>query len=372
MCAASALFTPCVLGSLVLENRFVMPAMQRGWCVNGAPSPQMAAYYQRRAAGGVALIISESCAIDHPSATRQPAAAWINPATQRSWAQCIDEVHRAGGRMLIQLWHEGGLREATDGQTISPMGYGRPDHPNGRAATPDDLREIRASFIRSAVVAQDAGADGVEVHAAHGFLLDQFLWPATNARDDRYGGATIDDRSRLAAEIVAGIRDRCGADFVISLRFSQWKECDYAARIVEQPAELARFLGLMREAGVDGFHVSTRRFWQAAWPESDLTLAGWTRMLGGLPTIAVGSVGLDRDVMESLTDTNEARSCSSRSVAKLAKKLAGGEFDLIAVGRSLIGDPEWVEKVRRGRYDEIRSFQRSDLADLQWEIERPG
>lgn len=365
--ALSGLFTPLQVGSLVLRNRFVMPGMQRGFCRDGMPSPELADYYARRAAGGVALVIGESSAVDHPSATAQPAACRLTPATLDGWARCVDAVHAAGGHMILQLWHEGGLRRDDDGETLSPSGLGHPGLERGRAASAADLDALRDAFVASARVAQRAGADGIEVHAAHGYMLDQFLWAATNRRDDGYGGADIADRARLPAEIVAAIRNACGPDFLISVRLSQWKEHDYAARIAPTPQDLATLVTMLHTAGADLLHASTRRFWTPEWSESDLGFAGWTRALSGLPTITVGSVGLDRDVMESFTEAGEATSTLAASLAELVRRFARGDFDLVSVGRSLISDPDWVSKVRDGAHHDVRPFRRSDIASLVWD-----
>jgi 2,4-dienoyl-CoA reductase-like NADH-dependent reductase (Old Yellow Enzyme family) len=362
------LFTPLHVGSMRLPNRFVLPGMQRRWVHDGAPAPRLAEYYRRRVTGGVGLIISESVAVDHPSATRTDFFARLDKGTIPAWAHCIAQVKEAGGHILLQLWHEGAMREeGGDGPwamhpTLSPSGLARADRPNGRAASLDEIAAIRAAFVRSARMAQDAGADGVEVHGAHGFLLDQFLWSVTNRRDDGYGGDDVHDRARLPAEIVAGIRAACGSDFVISFRFSQWKEADYAARIAQTPSELGAVLTILREAGTQLLHASTRRFWMPEWPDSDLGLAGWARRLSGLPTITVGSVGLDTDVMQSF-DGAEGGAEFETGLAELSRRFARGEFDLVSVGRSQISDPDWVRKVHDGRFDEIRVFSRADLRD---------
>ncbi|MCC7412619.1 MAG: 12-oxophytodienoate reductase [Gammaproteobacteria bacterium] len=352
---------------MTLRNRFVMPGMQRGWCKDGAPLPELANYYRRRAEGGVAMIIAESSAVDHVTATVQPTACRLNPATAGAWARCVEAVHSAGAPMLLQLWHEGGRRNPSDGQTISPSGVAYPGHPGGRAATHADLEQVRDAFVRSAKLAQTIGADGIEVHACHGYLLDQFLWTATNQREDGYGGVAIADRARFPVAIVAAIRAACGPEFIISFRFSQWKEHDYGARIASAPAELATLAALLRGAGVTLLHASTRRFWIPEWDGSDLGLAGWTRRVSGLPTIAVGSVGLDRDVMESFLGDGEAELRMQATHDELMRRFARGDFDLVAIGRSLISDPDWVRKFGEGRFDAIRTFRKADIASLQWE-----
>jgi len=367
MLEVSPLFTPYRLKGLTLANRFVMPAMQRGMCEGGVPSTALAQYYRRRAEGGVPLIIGESAAVDHPTATKQPAAAWINAASRDGWARCVDEVGKGGGQMLIQLWHEGGVRK-DDGLSISPSGLVQPGRPNGRAATLSEIAELVEAYARSALVAKDAGAAGVEVHAAHGYFLDQFLWGAINHREDGYGGPDITQRARFPAEIVAAIRDACGPDFVIGLRFSQWKEVDYFARVAETPQELETFTAMMKAAGVDVLHASTRRFWEGEWDGDGRNLAGWTKA-SGLPVITVGSVGLDTDVMTTFIEGKDAKPRVAEAIDDLEARIASGEFDLVAVGRALIGDPDFVKKIEARDYGAIRLFQRSDLGTLEWDTD---
>jgi 2,4-dienoyl-CoA reductase-like NADH-dependent reductase (Old Yellow Enzyme family) len=364
----SPLFRPVTIGGFTLSNRFVMPGMQRGFCRDGVPLPMLAEYYGRRAQGGVALVISESCAIDHPSATAQPTAARLNAASANAWARCIEAVRGAGSEMLLQLWHEGGVRANRDGETLSPSGLGHPKLEQGRAMTAGDLEAVHDAYLRSAGLARRAGASGIELHCAHGYFLDQFLWPDTNRRDDGYGGDDIAQRVRFPAEIVADIRAQCGPDFLISVRFSQWKEHDYRAKIAPTPQDLAVMVTAFREAGADILHASTRRFWIPEWPGKEWGLAGWTRHLSGLPTIAVGSVGLSKDIMESFTTEGAMTTTIPESLAELARRMEAGEFDMVSVGRSLISDPDWVNKVRAGEFDAIRAFRREDLGKLEWEF----
>jgi 2,4-dienoyl-CoA reductase-like NADH-dependent reductase (Old Yellow Enzyme family) len=369
----SPLFQPLTVNGLTLANRFVMPGMQRQWCEDGRPLPRLAQYYRRRAEGGVALIITESCAVDHPSSTQTPMFARITDATQDAWADCVSAVKNAGGRIFLQLWHEGAVRkEGGDGPysrfpSLSPSGLVYGNKPNGKAASSEDLADIRDAFVRGALAAQQIGADGVEVHACHGYLLDQFLWAETNRRTDGYGGDDIRDRVRFPAEIVAAIRAAVGPKFVISFRFSQWKEVNYDARIAPTPEDLAVMLSELRAAGVDLFHASARRFWIPDWQGSDLGIAGWTKSFTDAPVIAVGSVGLDTDVMENFFG-KEAQATGESGFSELLRRFNNREFDLISIGRGLIGDPDWVNKVRAGRYSEIRLFTKRDLiGDLEFE-----
>ena len=360
------LLQPLEIGRLRLRNRFVLPGMQRAWTVDGAPTERMREYYRQRALGGTALVITEACAVDHPSATSNSLFGWLTARTAGAWASCVDAVHSAGGAMFLQLWHQGAVDTggADEGfVALSPSGLAHPDKPFGRAASAADLAAIRQAFVRSAVYAQETGADGVEIHACHGYLLDQFLWPAINRRTDRYGGAAMSGRAAFPAEVIAAVREATGPDFTISVRISQWKELDYEAKIAATPGELGELVSILRSAGADLFHVSTRRFWTPEWEGSDLGLAGWVKSFAGAPVIAVGSVGLDVDVMATL-EGEEARPTGNSRIEDLIRRFRRGDFDLVSVGRSQIGDPDWVAKVSDDRIGEIRPFRRADIAFL--------
>jgi 2,4-dienoyl-CoA reductase-like NADH-dependent reductase (Old Yellow Enzyme family) len=361
------LLQPLRIRGLQLRNRFVMPGMQRYWCVDGAPDHRLREYYRRRVLGGASLVVSESCAIDHPSATKNPTFARISPDTRAAWRACVAGVHEAGGAMFLQLWHQGAVNYGGDAESnpafvaLSPSGIAHPGESFGRAATEAELAGLKRAFVQGALDAAEIGADGVELHSAHGFLLDQFLWPGTNLRSDRYGGPAVTDRATFVAEVAEAVREAADPDFVISVRISQWKESDYDARIVEEPGQLGQLVSMLRSAGADIFHVSTRRFWIPEWDGSDLGLAGWVKSFTDAPVIAVGSVGLDVDVMATLTG-QEARPTGASRIGELVRRFQRGDFDLVSVGRSQIGDPEWVAKMTRHRIPDIRAFRVDDTS----------
>jgi 2,4-dienoyl-CoA reductase-like NADH-dependent reductase (Old Yellow Enzyme family) len=234
----------------------------------------------------------------------------------------------------------------------------------------EELARIRDDFARAAAAAQAAGFDGVELHGAHGYLLDQFLWEGTNRREDQYGGS-LEARLRFPAEVASAVRAAVGPDYPVIFRFSQWKSGDYGARIAQTPEELGTILGTLAEAGVSAFHPSTRRHWEPAFPEaagadgkggdSALGLAGWTKKLSGLPVITVGSVGLDNEFEVTWQEGGRSQ---VRGLEALLGQFGRGEFDLVAVGRVLLSDPLWVEKVREGRTEEIRPFSAEDRLHL--------
>ncbi|MCJ7995165.1 NADH:flavin oxidoreductase [Rhizobium cremeum] len=363
------LFQPFSVGSLTLPNRIVMPAMTRLFAPDGVPGPTNAAYYRRRAEGGAGLILSEGTVIDRPASRNEPSIPFFHgEAALAGWKQVIDAVHAAGGRMGPQIWHTGSTPGMSGWEPAipveSPSGLAGPDTPRGVAMSDGDIADTIAAFARAAGNAKRLGFDVVEIHGAHGYLIDQFFWSATNRREDRYGGATIAERSRFAAEVVAAVRAAVGPDFPIILRLSQWKPQDYGARLAASPDEMAQWLEPLVGAGADILHCSQRRFWEPEFPEIDgqtgLNFAGWAKKLTGAATISVGSVGLSGEFLGAFGGENS----NAVGLERLIERMERDEFDLIAVGRAQLADPQWTRKIRSGDTATLRGFEASALAAL--------
>jgi 2,4-dienoyl-CoA reductase-like NADH-dependent reductase (Old Yellow Enzyme family) len=367
-----ALFKEQNLGQLKLRNRVVMPPMGFHSGLDGVPDADVAEYYRRRAEGGAGLILTEGAYIDHPSAGDNPLLLRFDSEDALAgWGRVVDEVHSAGAKIIPELWHVGLIFNQNDmlaerplsmerrEHLIGPSGFIVPGKKVGDEMSQAAIDDVIAAFVLGAENAMKLGFDGVELHGAHGYLIDQFFWEPLNQRVDAYGGS-IANRSRFAAEIVAGIRHRLGPDFPILLRISQWKLHDYSAEVVRSPAEMEEWLSPLVEAGVDVFDCSQRRFWQPVFSGSDLNLAGWVKKLTGKPAITVGSVGLDLDMVETL---GHARDASPAELDDLIDRLEREEFDLVAVGRGQIADPDWANKVRQGRFRELLPFNVSILSE---------
>ncbi len=362
-----ALFQPFELGSLRLPTRVVMAPMTRSFSPNGVPTDAVVDYYRRRAAAGVGLIITEGTTVGHAAANGYPQVPrFYGEDALVGWKRVVDAVHAAGGRIVPQLWHVGNVRRLGTEPDASVPGYGPMEkRKDGNVVvhgmTQQDIRDVIGAFAQAARDAKAIGMDGVEIHGAHGYLIDQFFWEGSNQRTDEYGGS-LANRSRFAVELVQAVREAVGPDFPIIFRFSQWKQQDYTARLVQSPEALGEFLAPLVEAGVDIFHCSTRRFWEPEFEGSDLNLAGWTRQLTGKPTITVGSVGLDGEFLQFMVKTDKV--AQPAGIEGLLERLDKAEFDLVAVGRALICDPEWAVKVREGRMEEILPFSREALKTL--------
>ncbi|KAF1853345.1 hypothetical protein Lal_00009711 [Lupinus albus] len=330
-----------------------MAPMTRAQSDNGVPTQQITDYYARRAASEVGLILSEGTVINRPASKNlQNIPDFYGTEALNGWKNVIDAVHENGGKMGPQIWHVGDTRMSED--------YPSVEMEKASAMTLEDIQDTIAQFAASAKSAKDLGFDVLEIHGAHGYLIDQFFWDVTNTRTDEYGGKTLKERSRFAVDVVKAIRAAVGEDFTIIIRLSQWKQQDYSVKLANTPEEMEEWLLPLKEAGVDIFHCSQRRFWEAEFEGSDLNFAGWAKKITGQPTITVGSVGLEGDFMAAFGGHGTEKA----DLTELTRRLERGEFDLVAVGRALLQDPEWVKKVKEEKTDELQDFKAESMAIL--------
>lgn len=364
--SVAKLFEPVQLGTLSLANRVVMAPMTRSFSPNGIPGQNVADYYVRRVQGGCGLIISEGTPVNRPASMNDPNVPhFFGDEALAGWKSIIDQVHAAGGKMMPQLWHVGAIRNPmTEWRPPAPQegpsGLSKPGRQFGQTMTEADVEATIAAFAQAAADAHRLGFDGIELHGAHGYLIDQFFWEGTNTRDDRWGGKNIAERSRFAVEIIKACRAATSPDFPIVIRLSQWKQQDYPARLALTPDEMASWLQPLADAGANILHLSQRRFWEPEFEGSDLNFAGWAKKLTGLPVITVGSVGLSGEFIASFGGEASAPA----PLDDLIRRLDRGDFDLVAVGRALIVDPDWAHKVRDGRMSEMTPYSAKALFKL--------
>jgi 2,4-dienoyl-CoA reductase-like NADH-dependent reductase (Old Yellow Enzyme family) len=368
----SGLFKPLVVGQRTLKNRIVMAPMTRAMSPGGVPGADVAEYYRQRAAGGVGLIVTEGTWVPHGAASNDPMVPrFYGDDALAGWKSVVDAVHGDDALIIPQLWHIGMAAKTDVAELYSERSDARfePLGPSGITPSGDIVREqmsdaeiddVQQAYVNAAISAHALGFDGVELHGAHGYLLDQFFWDRTNQREDSYGG-NYGARAKFVAEIIAAIRARTSPDFLVSLRFSQWKMESYQARAWPDQAALEAFLSPLTDAGVDLFHCSQRRYWEPEFEGSDLNLAGWTQKLTGKPSISVGSVGIDVEFLDTLLKGAEAH---SRSLADLMHRMNDGEFALIAIGRALIANADWPAVLRSGDASRLRVFSREMLTSL--------
>lgn len=376
---------PFSLKSFQTANRIVMAPMTRSKSKRHIPGPDVADYYARRAANDIGLVITEGTVINHKAGHGyKDVPNFYGKEALEGWRHVVESVHQAGGKIFPQLWHVGSVRQThtchnqgADNPTstcccekmVPGFGPSPIPHPyveNGEVPhemTLQDISDVIEAFAQAALDAKELGFDGVELHGAHGYLIDQFFWDYTNKRTDGYGGKSIAERTRFAVEVIQAVRKAVGPDFPIDFRFSQWKLGDYNAKLVTTPKELESMLMPLVNAGVDLFHCSTRRFWEPEFPGSELNLAGWTKKITGKPTITVGSIGLDKDFVASMKEHIPVHETENK-MHDLFKRLDRKEFDLVAVGRALLADPLWFKKLKEDRLSETVPFSEKSLEKL--------
>jgi len=371
----SGLFTPFQLGRFMLPNRFVFPPMGLEVCEGGVPSDEAAEYYARRAEGGASLVITEGVYIDHPSSGDNPLLGRFHGEDAfAGWREVARRVHQRGGICVPELWHVGLVFRGPDvlvgnelafrpdlGQ-VSPSGYIAPGNKVCDPMTQAEIDEVIAAYARGAAKAVELGFDGIELHGAHGYIIDQFLWKALNHRTDRYGGSPR-ARGQFAAEVIRACRAELEPGMPLILRVSNWKMVDFAARLADSPQELEELFAPIVEAGVDLIDCSQRRFWEPCFDDgTDLNLAGWLKKVTGVPTCTIGSIGLDSDFFANLGEGATSQ-LDLRNLDELMRRFDRGDFDLVAVGRAMIAEPDWPKLVRAGALDQLKPFTPNALDD---------
>ncbi len=336
------LFESGKIGDLEIKNRTVMPAMGTSLAQSdGSASDEIIAFYEERAKGGVGLIITEITRVNDLTGVGTPNQLCVTKPYQiQRLERLARSVHRHGTKIFLQLHHPGRQSHSRliDGRQI----VGASSIPcktigeEPRALTTEEVEDMVKDFIKGAKIAQMGGVDGVELHAAHGYLLCQFLSEATNNRTDKYGG-NFENRHRMLTEIIMGIKYICGPHFPISVRIDG-DEFVEGGISLDQAIKTAIYL---ESIGVDCINVSAGSYESANTiiePYSYQT--GWRKHLAreikkniSIPVIAVNTVKKPEDAERFL----EEEVC-----------------DFVGLGRALLADPDFVNKAREDETKDIR------------------
>ena len=357
------LFDEYKLKNLILRNRVVMAPMTRNQSPGGIPTSDVISYYARRAKAEVGLIITEGIEVSHIASSAYPNVPRLDTNKAREgWKKVVDGIKNNNGAVIAQLWHCGGFRKLgmqpnpeVPGYTAS--GLVKPGKKVAHEMTLQDIKETIDAYASDAKICQELGFDGVEIHGAHGYLIDNFLWGGTNIREDSYGGS-IQKRSQFVSDIIKAVKENVDDQFIVGLRFSQWKQHDFSAKLASTPDDLKKILMPPVEAGLDFLHSSMRRFWESEFEGSDENLAYWTKKISNIPTIGVGSVGLDSDFIDMTAPATPT------SIDKALDDIKKQKYDLIAVGRALLSDHEWVVKMKEGRLNDVIPYTKDALLNL--------
>lgn len=360
------LWSPIQIGSTQLANRVALAPMTRiSATEDGHATERMASYYQGFARGGFGLLITEGIYPDtaHSQGYHfQPGIATEEQA--RSWAKVVDGVHSAGARIFAQLMHAGaqsqGNRFVTSSvgpSAVAPKGAqlpfyrGEGPYPVPSAITTAQMTEVRKGFVTAALHAKQAGFDGVEIHGANGYLLDQFLTDYMNQRTDIYGGSP-ENRVRFAAEICRDVREAVGPDMTVGIRISQSKVSDNDHRWSGTAEEANVIFSTLGGTGVDFIHTTEYQASAPAFEDSEETLAALAKEYSGVTVIANGKLDDPETAVTMLRD---------------------GAADVVALGKGALANRNWPHLVRNNlEFDELDPSVFAPLADVKdWELEGP-
>ncbi|WLR47963.1 NADH:flavin oxidoreductase [Halobacillus litoralis] len=333
------LFDSYKLDSKKLDNRYVVAPMTRISAeADGRANDRMKKYYQRFAKGGFGAIITEGIYTDQSFSqgyNNQPGLTTDIQAD--AWKPVVKAVQDEGSIIIAQLMHAGGQSQgnAYTNETIAPsaiapkgeqLGFygGSGPFQTPRAMDDQDFDEVKMSFVDSARRAKEAGFDGVEIHGANGYLLDQFITDYLNKREDEYGGS-VENRLRFVLEVVDEILAEVGEDFIIGIRISQGKVADQTHKWAGGEKEAKQIFGALGKMGLDYIHVTDGDATAPSFGEGSKTLAGAAKTYGGITVIANGQLQ-EKERAESLLDS--------------------GQADLVSIGTGALANPDLPNKVR--------------------------
>ncbi|MEV8634731.1 NADH:flavin oxidoreductase [Streptosporangium sp. NPDC051023] len=334
---------PVRLGGLRLPNRLAVAPMTRVSATpEGVPTPDMADYYAGFARGGFGLVITEGTytdAVFSQGYLDQPGL--VSPAHVEGWRAVTDAVHAEGALMVAQLMHAGAISQGSNYRSdtagpsaLRPRGVQMPEYGGRgpwavpREMTGEDIAQAIGGFAAAAENARAAGFDGVELHAANGYLLDQFLTDYTNLRTDEYGGS-LEGRVRLVAEVLAAVRAAVGPEFAVGVRVSQTKVNDFEYRWPGGAEDAKLIFTRLAEAGATYIHVASEgRDWiETARLDGGQTITALAREISGLPVIANGNM---------------------HNVGQGARVIAEGHADLLSLGRGALANPDFPRRLADG------------------------
>lgn len=338
----ATLFSPTAIGDVELTNRIALAPMTRvSATADGLATERMAAYYRAFAEGGFGLLITEGLYIDDQASQGylfQPGIA--NSAHVEAWQTVVDGVHTSGSKYFAQLMHAGSQSQGNPYTTVtwgpsavrpkgeqSPMYRGSGPFPTPQAMTTEHIGQVRAAFVNAARLARDAGFDGVEIHGANGYLLDEFLTDYLNTRTDEYGGS-VANRIRLAADICRDVVTAVGADIAVGIRISQGKVSDHDHRWAGREDDAAVIFGTLGDTGIDYIHTTEYRALAPAFADTGQTLAELAKRYSGLKVIANGHLDDPRDAAELITS---------------------GTADVVALAKPALANRDWPRRVRTGQ-----------------------
>jgi 2,4-dienoyl-CoA reductase-like NADH-dependent reductase (Old Yellow Enzyme family) len=351
-----ALFEQVQLGSTTLANRVVVAPMTRISAKDdGVATQRMGRYYERYALGGFALIVSEGIYTDRAYSQGYPGQPGLTTTEQAlAWRPIVDSVHRAGGRIIAQLMHAGALsqRNPFRDETVGPSGVkprglqmaaygGRGEYRLPRPMPEPEIEKAIAGFAHAAKLAIElAGFDGIEIHGANGYLLDQFLTEYTNTRADDWGGS-VRNRLKIALDVIHAVRNGVGDSVPLGIRISQAKVNDFAHKWSRGVADAQAIFGALAGAPLDFIHLTELEAWRPAFPDATESLVSCAR--AAAPKIRIIANGALHDADKALQVLEQGA-------------------DLVSLGRGALANPDWPRRVQARQ--PLRPFDTTLLTPL--------
>jgi mycofactocin system FadH/OYE family oxidoreductase 2 len=338
------LFQPLQIRNVRLRNRITSSAHGTSLSVGGLPSESFTAYHQARARGGIGLIVIEGIRIHPTTMSHALAIAGWRPEIVEPLARVADVVHAEGAAIFAQILHQGRQVGSSYSQTrlLAPSPLPCPLYREiPSEMTHADIREIVSAFAGAAARVKAAGFDGVEIHGAHGYLIQEFLSPFSNERRDEYGGS-LENRLRFPLEVLDAVRETVGDDFVVGLRVSV-DEFTPGGLTVEDMKTVARHF------------VDTGKVDYLSLSQSNYNGASYSTMIPDMQFSRAAYVDLQAAVKAAVPELPTISVGRIIAPEEAERIIAAGQADLVAMTRAQIADPELANKARTGRADEIRT-----------------
>lgn len=348
--SADPLFSPFAIKHVTLRNRLgVAPMTRMSSVADSIPRQDVFDFLVRRAENGAAMVYSEALVTDYESAQGYPGQARLT--TQRqidAWSRVTDRIRRAGAISVMQMFHCGRMAwpevnpagrsmapSATTPRQSNPL-TGEP-YPLPDVMSRFDIEHVIHGFVETAKGAVAAGFDGIEIHGAHGYLINQFLSSYSNRRDDDYGGS-VERRCRFALEVIRAVRAAVPGDRLLLFRISNWGVADMKVPLFESAEEWLEVIGRLEREALDALSVSTYDFRQPAF-ETDLTMAALTRRATQLPLLICGRI-FDRVSAETALE----------------------HADIALSAKSILLNPNWIADVRAGKTLPVHKAEEANIA----------
>jgi len=348
--SADLLFSPFTIKHVTLRNRLgVAPITRMSSVADSIPRQDVLDFLVRRAENGAAIVYSEAIVTDYESAQGYPSQARLTTQRQLdAWARVTEKIRKAGAVSVMQMFHCGRMawpEVNPAGRSMAPSAItplqtnpltGQP-YPLPDVMSRFDIEHVIHGFVETAKGAVAAGFDGIEIHGAHGYLINQFLSSYSNRRDDDYGGS-VERRCRFAVEVIRAVRAVVPSDRLLLFRISNWGVADMKVSLFESAAEWLEVIGRLDREALDALSVSTYDFRRPAF-ETDLTMAALTRQATQLPLLICGRI-FDRASAEAALEN----------------------ADIALSAKSILLNPDWVADVRAGRTLPVHRAEEANIA----------